>query len=111
MGVTDNEIMLRLRNQYQVQLSKKTLQRRLNGWGLKRKTQTQNTEELKARTAELFIKEEFTDAEMMSALKTKPFKITPFKFLHPEAVKMEYLKRNITFSHTINKGGNSFLLY
>ena len=32
-----------------------------------------------------------------------PCKITPCEFLHPEAVKMEHLKRNIPLKHTVYK--------
>ena len=39
-----------------------------------------------------------------------PLEVCPLKALHPEAVKMEHLQRNITLKHAVNKGINSFLI-
>lgn len=68
--MTDNEIILRASLQ-------KEIAKKAERWDPKRKTQTQNTEEPRARIIEMFIKEGWTDAKMINALKTEPFKLTP----------------------------------
>ena len=39
-----------------------------------------------------------------------PGEVAPVEFLHPEAVEVEYLQRNIALSHAVDEAGNSSLV-
>ena len=39
-----------------------------------------------------------------------PLEVAPLEFLHPEAVEVEHLERDISLSHTVDKGGNSLFI-
>ena len=39
-----------------------------------------------------------------------PLEVTPLILLHPEAVEMEYLQRDLSVSHTINEAHNGILV-
>ncbi|MNJ50821.1 hypothetical protein D3C77_461090 [compost metagenome] len=35
-----------------------------------------------------------------------PFKVAPMELLHPEAIEMKHMKRDVTLAHAIDKAGN-----
>jgi hypothetical protein len=76
-GITVNIIVERLNQQFQVLCSSRTIQRRLQKWGIYQRTITQDTSELRAQIAILF-HANLSDTNIVRALKQSgvPIEVT-----------------------------------
>ena len=76
MGLTDTEILDRLKVQYEIQIAKKTLRRRPKDWNLKRQLQTLNTLEPRAQISDRFLNKGGTNSEILHSLEKDGFDVT-----------------------------------
>jgi hypothetical protein len=74
-NMTANEISESLRLLYDIIVVSRTIQRRLNDWGITKRTRVENTAKLQARIAYMFCVLGFTDDEMLHALKIEGYQI------------------------------------
>lgn len=74
-GRTANEIVEYLSTEYNFQIGRRTIQRRLKEWGVSRRIVTRNDKNLESQVKKLFNEFIMTDQEMQHALQKQGFNI------------------------------------